>query len=42
MYATRDETRREHLHELLAWLGLAQFSRQHYCALVELLLPVAM
>ncbi|MBB5411223.1 TnpA family transposase [Paraburkholderia sp. HC6.4b] len=42
VYATRDETRREHLQELLARLGLAQFSRLHYRALVELLLPVAM
>jgi Transposase and inactivated derivatives, TnpA family len=42
VYAARDETRREHLQELLARLGLVQFSRQHYRALVELLLPVAM
>lgn len=42
VYAPRDETRREHLQELLANLRLAQFSRQHYCVLVELLLPVAM
>ncbi len=42
VYAARDETRREHLQELLARMGLVQFSRQHYRALVELLLPVAM
>ncbi|RZF24084.1 Tn3 family transposase [Paraburkholderia sp. UYCP14C] len=42
LYAARDETRREHLQELLARLGLAQFGRQHYRALVELLMPVAM
>jgi TnpA family transposase len=42
LYATRDETRREHLQELLARLGLAQFGQQHYRVLVELLLPVAM
>jgi len=42
VYATRDETRREHLQELLGRLGLAQFSRQHYRALVEFLLPIAM
>jgi len=42
VYASRDETRREHLQELLTRLGLAQFSRQHYRALVDFLLPVAM
>jgi TnpA family transposase len=42
VYAARDETRREHLQELLARLGLVPFSRQHYRALVGLLLPVPM
>jgi TnpA family transposase len=42
VYAARDETRREHLQELLSRLGLAQFNRQHYRALVEFLSPVAM
>ncbi|WP_421380798.1 DUF4158 domain-containing protein (plasmid) [Paraburkholderia sp. DD10] len=42
VYAARDETRREHLQELLARLGLVQFSRQHYRELVDLLLPLAM
>lgn len=42
VYAARDETRREHLQELLTRLGLAQFARQHYRELVEFLLPVAM
>lgn len=42
LYASRDETRREHWRKLLARLGLAQFGRQHYRALVERLLPVAM
>ncbi|MFM0631788.1 DUF4158 domain-containing protein [Paraburkholderia xenovorans] len=42
VYAARDETRREHKQELPARLGLLQFGRQHYRALLELLLPVAM
>ena len=42
LYATRDETRREHLQELLARLQLRQFDREHYKALSDYLLPVAM
>ena len=42
LYATRDETRREHLQELLARSGLVQFTRRHYRELFEFLLPVAM
>jgi TnpA family transposase len=42
LYARRDETRREHLQELLARLGLVQFTRRHYRRLSEFLLPVAM
>ncbi|CAB3807266.1 DUF4158 domain-containing protein [Paraburkholderia fynbosensis] len=39
VYATRAETRREHLQELLARLRMAQFGRQHYRVLIESLLP---
>ncbi|WP_233874710.1 Tn3 family transposase [Paraburkholderia adhaesiva] len=42
LYARRDETRREHLQELLARTGLVQFTRGHYRELAALLLPVAM
>ncbi len=42
LYATRDETRREHLQELLARLELCQFDRRHYRALIEWLTPLAM
>lgn len=42
VYAQRDETRREHLQELLPRLGLVQFTRTHYRALLGFLLPVAM
>ncbi|MFM0609730.1 Tn3 family transposase [Paraburkholderia sediminicola] len=42
LYAQRDETRREHLQELLARSGLVQFTRRHYRGLSEFLLPVAM
>jgi hypothetical protein len=42
LYALRDETRREHLQELLARSGLVQFTRRHYRGLSEFLLPVAM
>jgi hypothetical protein len=40
-YASRDETRREHLQELLDWLGLTQISRGDYRAVSAALLPVA-
>lgn len=42
LYATRDETRREHLQELLDRLGLKQFERGHYRALTEWLMPLAL
>jgi len=42
LYASRDETRREHLQELLARSGLAQFDRHRYRELVAFLLPIAM
>lgn len=42
VYAARDETRHENLQELLARLRQVHLSRQHYRALAELLLPVAM
>lgn len=41
-YASRDETRREHLQELLARLQLRQFDGVEYRAMAEYLLPVAM
>ena len=42
MYATRDETRREHLQELLTRLGLRQFARGDYRGLTDWLAPLAM
>jgi hypothetical protein len=30
IYAERDQTRREHLQELINWLQLSQFDRAHY------------
>jgi hypothetical protein len=42
LYATRDETRREHLQELLKRLGKKQFTRAHYRPSVESLLPLAL
>jgi TnpA family transposase len=42
LYATRDETRREHLLELLRRLGKKQFTRTHYRTSVEFLLPLAL
>ena len=42
LYAKRDETRREHLREVLNRLSLVQFDRQHYRTLNEFLLPIAM
>lgn len=42
VYASRDETRREHLQELLARSGLAQFDRHRYRELAAFLLPIAM
>jgi hypothetical protein len=41
-YATRDETRREHLQELLDRSGLRQFGRGDYRSLTEWLTPLAM
>ena len=42
LYATRDETRREHVTELFARLGLESFSRGHVRNLVAWLTPLAM
>jgi TnpA family transposase len=42
LYATRDETRREHLLELLKRLGKKRFTRAHYRTSVEFLLPLAL
>lgn len=42
LYASRDETRREHLQELLARSGLAQFDRHRYREVAAFLLPIAM
>ena len=42
VYAERDQTRREHLQEIIERLKLAQFSRPHYRAIAEWLLPIAM
>lgn len=42
LYATRDETRREHVTELFARLGLESFSRAHIRELVAWLIPLAM
>jgi TnpA family transposase len=41
LYADRDETRREHLAELLSLLDIKQFSTRHYRALSEWLEPTA-
>ena len=41
-YASRDETRREHLQELLTRLQLRQFDATAYRSLAEHLLPLAM
>jgi len=42
LYADRDETRREHLIELLPLLSMQQFSARHYRTLAEWLEPTAM
>jgi hypothetical protein len=42
LYADRDETRREHLVELLSLLDMKQFSTRHYRALSEWLEPTAL
>src|SRR5450432_3452821 len=34
-YARRDQTRREHQRELLGWLGLQLFTRDHYRELAD-------
>lgn len=41
-YATREETRREHLSELRAYLGLASFGAGHYRQTVNRLCELAM
>ena len=41
-YATREETRREHLLELRAYLGLASFGAFHYRQTVNRLCELAM
>jgi TnpA family transposase len=41
-YATRDETRREHLQELLERLSLRQFAKSDYRSLTDWLTPLAM
>ena len=42
LYANRDETRREHLLELLTRLSLRQFDREHYRSMIDWLTPLAM
>lgn len=42
LYATRDETRREHLQELLDRSGLRQFTKTDYQSLTDWLTPLAM
>ena len=42
LYAERDQTRREHLQELIDRLQLSQFSRPLYRAIAAWLLPIAM
>jgi TnpA family transposase len=42
LYADRDETRREHLVELLSLLAIKPFSSRHYRALSEWLEPTAL
>jgi TnpA family transposase len=42
LYADRDETRREHLVELLSLLDMKQFSTRHYRASSEWLEPTAL
>ena len=42
LYADRDETRREHLVELFALLGMKPFSTRHYRDLAEWLEPTAL
>ena len=41
-YARRDETRREHLQELLDRFELRQFDRSHYRQLIDWLMPLAL
>ncbi len=41
-YARRDQTRREHQRELLGWLGLQLFTRDHYRELADGLIDIAM
>ncbi len=42
LYAVRDETRREHLAELLPRLGVEQFATSHYRSLASWLEPTAL
>lgn len=42
LYAERDQTRREHLQELIKRLKLSQFNRPLYRAIADWLLPIAM
>src|SRR5271165_4275349 len=42
LYAARDETRREHLAELLPRMGMEQFAATHYRSLAAWLEPTAM
>ncbi len=42
VYAERDQTRREHLQEIIERLQLVQFSRTFYRAIADWLLPIAM
>src|ERR1019366_9324002 len=41
-YAKRDETRREHLQELLERFELRQFDRSYYRELIDWLMPLAL
>lgn len=42
LYAARDETRREHLAELLPRMGMEQFAATHYRSLAAWLEPTAL
>lgn len=42
LYAARDQTRREHLQELIERLQLSPFGQSHYRAVANWLLPIAM
>jgi hypothetical protein len=41
-YAHRDQTRREHQQEVIRWLGLQLFTREHYKELVLIIFRLAL